>query len=574
MNAVSIPQQLPGYRITGTIGEGGMAVVYRGEQKSLGRSVAVKVLNRHMREHSQVAAAFDRESMIIARLSHPNIIQVYDRGVTDQGVPWFAMEYIKGLELGALIRKGILKLPQKYSIAVQICKALSYAHRNNVLHRDIKPCNVLVDRGGHAKVLDFGISQFYGSDESDSLDDGERKDVMGTWAYMAPELQAGGDATVSSDIYSLGLLLFEVFCGHLPSGKIGPKSFDQSLPLALVKAIVACVNEDPAKRPPAVNDLRVALLQISQGGHLSKGARQRAAGVMTERQKKSFALLDVIKEAEGFSSVYLFQEKSSNQQVIVKKLVENFAGYEPNQKLTHIEHHNIGRVFGVSKNDRIFIVVSEYQPGGSLQDRLARPMSEVEFADVADQIASGLAKAHDEGVLHGNLRPSNVMFSSDGRVKLVDIGLNEQHGAVLGDNYRPEGELVGISSDLYALGVVFYQMLVGELPQWKDGHLNVHRRFKRLSLPVQKLVAKLLLRSPDNRYHRVREVVNDIACLQDDVATQVFSAREPITQAFSPVTERFVQAAGANTSSLKKRLLWLVLVLLISGNLLAWQLFF
>lgn len=571
MTSGSTPQRLPGYRFTGRIGEGGMAAVYRGEQLSLGRPVAIKVLNRQMREHSLVAAAFDRESVIIARLNHPNIIQVFDRGVTDQGIPWFVMEYINGLELGAVVKKGILKLPQKYSIAVQICKALSYAHRNGVIHRDIKPGNVLVDKEGHVKVLDFGIAQFY-DDDDHSMGSGERKDVMGTWAYMAPELQdASEEASVATDIYSLGLLLFELFCGHLPSGGITPKSFDQSLPLALVKVIIACVNQDPLKRPPSVNDVRGALLMISQGGHLSKAARQRAAGVMSERQKKSFSLLDVVRETEGFGAVYLFQEKNTGQQVVVKKLLGNIAGFEENQRLSEIEHSGIAKVHGVSRNERLFIVVSEYLAGGSLQERLIRPMEQGHFVDIAEQVVSALAFAHRQGIIHGNLRPSNILFSADGRVKLVDFGLEEHYASVSANWYRLQDETVGISADLYALGVIFYQMLTGELPHWEEGKLKVHKAFKKLSVPLQKLVAKLLLRVPEKRYLRADDVALDLAQLQDTVETAVFTTfaeeEQEETQVFKKVRKSISHLRR------RKRLLVLVFLLLLAGNTLAWSLF-
>ncbi len=153
--------QIGNYKITTKIEEGGMAVVYQGIQESLGRPVAIKVLKHQFMKEALVVDYFNRESLIIARLIHPNIIHVIDRGLTDNGMPYFVMDYIKGTDTARLIMKGGLKFNRKLDIVVQTCKALAYAHKNGVIHRDIKPANILIDTEGNAVVTDFGIAQFY-----------------------------------------------------------------------------------------------------------------------------------------------------------------------------------------------------------------------------------------------------------------------------------------------------------------------------------------------------------------------------------------------------------------------------
>ncbi|MBW2109421.1 MAG: serine/threonine protein kinase, partial [Deltaproteobacteria bacterium] len=138
-------QRIGGYEIIEKIGSGGMGAVFRGRQVSLDRPVAIKVLSKTLADCREALERFNRESQIIARLNHPNIIHVIDRGVTSRGMPYFVMEYIEGRDLAQAIKSGDLDVNRKLDLMIQVCKALSYAHKNSVIHRDIKPGNVLID---------------------------------------------------------------------------------------------------------------------------------------------------------------------------------------------------------------------------------------------------------------------------------------------------------------------------------------------------------------------------------------------------------------------------------------------
>ncbi|WP_461395447.1 serine/threonine-protein kinase, partial [Deferrisoma sp.] len=200
------------YRIAGRIGQGGMATVYKGIQASLDRPVAIKVISKNLAEDPELRERFLRESHIIARLAHPNIIHVIDRGITRDGRPFFVMEYVEGTDLARWIREGGLDANRRLDLMTQVCKALAYAHKNGVVHRDIKPGNILVDLDGNARVLDFGIAQF--ADEALEGDATGAGVVMGTLAYMSPEQRVDSRAvTPASDIYSLGVVLYELFAG-------------------------------------------------------------------------------------------------------------------------------------------------------------------------------------------------------------------------------------------------------------------------------------------------------------------------------------------------------------------------
>jgi serine/threonine-protein kinase len=196
---------LSGYHIKTTLGEGGMARVYLGTQESLERAVVIKVLDATLSDDPLVRQQFAQESKLIARLNHPNIVQVIDQGTNDQGQAYFVMPYIKSIALDIILPRDDIALTRKIDIAAQIAKALAYAHHNGVVHRDIKPSNILVDYEGHVRVVDFGIAGYFTADKpAASANDV----VMGTDAYMAPEQLDGATQTNHlSDIYARGLVM-------------------------------------------------------------------------------------------------------------------------------------------------------------------------------------------------------------------------------------------------------------------------------------------------------------------------------------------------------------------------------
>src|SRR5688572_14662053 len=194
------------YRIVGLLGKGGMGEVYRADDLKLGQPVALKFLPDHLLQDGAALARFHREVRVARQVSHRNVCRVYDIGEID-GRHFISMEYIKGEELSSLIRRiGRLPADKALQIARQICAGLAAAHDSGILHRDLKPANVMIDSDGNARITDFGLA---------GLVEEFREDEMsaGTPAYMAPEQFDREPPTVRSDIYSLGLLLYELFTG-------------------------------------------------------------------------------------------------------------------------------------------------------------------------------------------------------------------------------------------------------------------------------------------------------------------------------------------------------------------------
>jgi eukaryotic-like serine/threonine-protein kinase len=199
------------YRLDAQIGSGGMSTVYRAFDQVLERQVAVKLMHRDIAGNPDQLERFRREARAVARLNHPHIVQVIDAG-EDDGVPYIVLEYVEGETLKDRIRRcGRLEIPEALAYAIEIARALGAAHEAGIVHRDVKPQNVLVDEEGSGKVTDFGIARTL--DQDGLTADGR---VLGTTDYVSPEQALGHAVTGQSDLYSLGVVLFEMLTGQVP----------------------------------------------------------------------------------------------------------------------------------------------------------------------------------------------------------------------------------------------------------------------------------------------------------------------------------------------------------------------
>ncbi len=199
------------YKLEARIGAGGMSTVYRALDETLQRRVAIKLMNREVATDSDQLERFRREARAVAQLSHPHIVGVIDAG-EDEGRPYIVFEYVEGETLKDRIRReGRLSIPEAVAYAIEIARALGAAHARHIVHRDVKPQNVLLDEEGSAKVTDFGIARTL--DEEGLTADGR---VLGTTDYVSPEQALGQPVTGQSDLYSLGVVLYEMVTGEVP----------------------------------------------------------------------------------------------------------------------------------------------------------------------------------------------------------------------------------------------------------------------------------------------------------------------------------------------------------------------
>ena len=248
----------PAYVIEALIGRGGMGAVYRARQRSLDRLVAIKLLPFELGVREDFAERFRREATALARLSHPHIVAVHDFGQADDGHFFIVMEYVEGTDLAARQQQG--KLPPAEAIAVvrQICEALEFAHAQGVVHRDIKPGNILLDAAGRVKVTDFGIAQLAGDEPRAALT--ITGALLGTPEYAAPEqTQPAAVVDERADIFSVGVMLYELLTGQLPRGVFRPLA--QLVPTArsLDRVVTRALQSEPSLRYATVRELRTAL---------------------------------------------------------------------------------------------------------------------------------------------------------------------------------------------------------------------------------------------------------------------------------------------------------------------------
>jgi eukaryotic-like serine/threonine-protein kinase len=256
------------YRILRRIGSGGMADVYCAEDSHLGRQVAIKVLHRRFAQDQEFVERFRREAKSAAGLNHPNVVGVFDRG-EHEGTYYIAMEFLTGRTLKDIVTAEA-PLPQErvIDIGTQILEAAGFAHRHGVIHRDFKPHNVIVDEHGHAKVTDFGIARAGASEMT------ETGSIMGTAQYLSPEQAQGHAVTATSDLYSIGVMLYELLAGRLPFEgdsavavalkhlSEAPAPISQWRPdvhPALEAVVMAALAKDPAQRWQSAEDLAAAL---------------------------------------------------------------------------------------------------------------------------------------------------------------------------------------------------------------------------------------------------------------------------------------------------------------------------
>jgi beta-lactam-binding protein with PASTA domain/predicted Ser/Thr protein kinase len=282
------------YRLLSRLGTGGMAEVYLAEDQQLGRKVALKLLHRRFAEDPDFVERFRREAQAAAGLQHPNVVSVYDRGTYDDTY-YIAMEYLPGRSLKQLIREEAPLDPLRaIDITIQILKAARFAHAHGVIHRDLKPHNVIVDDSGHAKVTDFGIARAGASDMT------ETGSIMGTAQYLSPEQAQGHVVHVQSDLYSVGVILYEMLTGRVPfdaespvtialkhvaEAPAPPSAINPSIPPELEQTVLWVLNKDPADRPVDADQLirvlehcREAITSAGAGQHTASMAAVAAAG--------------------------------------------------------------------------------------------------------------------------------------------------------------------------------------------------------------------------------------------------------------------------------------------------------
>jgi serine/threonine-protein kinase len=310
----------------------------------------------------------------------------------------------------------------------------------------------------------------------------------------------------------------------------------------------------PENRPVTSDEVKDVLLKLLRGAHIKTKQKEQAGENISSVDPK-FSLLDVIKE-EKHGTVYLYEENTRHTLVIIKKRPLSETGIQETKLLVSLKHKNIINIFGVSKTNKHYIIPMEYLSGGSLEDRLVQPFLLEEFLVIAKEICEGLSFAHKNRVVHGNLRPSNILFSGSGEVKVSDFALVEHYLKEKKTHnwYNFTGEDITAQTDIFAAGVIFHRMLTGSLPAWLDTVLVENETFKSLPEALQRILKTMLAHRRNKRYKTFDTVLDKLNKLVDKRGNVIQSKQKAWGN------KKILLSSKQN----KKRLMFLLFLFLLS----------
>lgn len=620
-------QQLANFLIERPLGRGGMAQVYFGRDVKLERPVAIKVIDVRYRGNPAYAERFVREARTVATWRHENIVQIYYAG-DEADLYYFVMEYIDGLDLGQMLAQfgaegELMPQPEVLRVGYAIASALDYAHAQGVIHRDVKPSNVMVARDGRVVLTDFGLAL--------DVEQGSLGEVFGSSHYIAPEqAHRSAGALPQSDLYSLGVILFEMLTGTVPfndpsptavalqhvtlppphprelNAALNPAVADvllkalskaaearfqtgQALIAALADALALKrgdeadetkpsspilsngVGEQNAPVPPAseplvdeneatqhrnlAEPLDQNRTKMNQGDLMPGGTPtlpisdsaevELAAGLRQVAQPPDDLIgqqldeyqLEALLGRGGMARVYRGRDVRLNRAVAIKVIDTPFQAdtdylmrFEREaQAIAQLEHPNVVTVYRFGEANGLFYLAMRYVEGAGLDSLLATYRAEEKFISATEasriirEVCSALDYAHENGVIHRDVKPSNILLDRNKRVILTDFGLAlltevGTRGEIFGSPYyiAPEQAVSSAGavpqSDLYAVGVILYQMFTGELPFYGEKPLEVARlhmtqpprppRTHRpeLSPQLEAVILQALAKKPAERY--------------------------------------------------------------------------
>jgi len=611
------------YQILEKIGSGGMGVVYRAHDPALGRDVAIKVILEKALHLPEIKERFYREARSSGKLLHENLTIVHDVGEVD-GKPYIVMEYLKGRDLRSLINdQAPLSLIEKLDITQQLCKGFEFVHAQNIIHRDIKPENIMVLDDGKVKILDFGIAKPMASPITQT---GAR---IGTPRYMSPEQVKGKNLDKRSDIFSFGVVFYELLAYRRPfEGDDTTVMFrivhEEPEPLQLpegeadgLRAVLSkCLRKDVDERFGTFAEVLKSLKAVSADAQ----RRERIRALMSEAKTLTVhhqygealtRLHEVLKiDSQHAEAKTLKQEcEESERQLrvsklrsgemigatlshyhIVERLGEGGMGMVYKAKDTRLERHvalkfllpeltrdektvrrfereakavsaldhpNICTIHEIDEipvsreteasggQSQLFICMAYYE-GATLRQRVAEsPMEMATCLDIARQVATGLAKAHEHGIVHRDIKPANIILTKEGLIKIVDFGLATLTGAT---KLTKTGTTVGTIAymapeqvkgldidhrcDIWALGVMLYEMLTGQRPFRGEHELAIlYTIVNEEPAPVAKLnpavtsdleaiINKALQKQPENRYGSIKDMLAALKQIQPPIPSK------------------------------------------------------
>jgi serine/threonine protein kinase/Tol biopolymer transport system component len=540
---------IPGYEILERLGEGIFGTVYKARDLELDRFVALRVIPERRFGSREDRWRLGRESAVLAALDHPNLCAVYQTGDADDGALFVAAAFCEGETLARRLLRGALKPAVAVDLAAQIAAGLARAHERGLVHRNLRPTNVFVAADGRAKIVDFGLP---GVGEQTLF---AAPDAAPTAAsYASPEQLQGEWIDARCDVWALGAMLAEMITGRRPAPlePFGPlRAVQPDAPEELERIVARAMAVHPADRYTSAEELRDDLRGLGSASSRTAPALtshpSAAAGTASEaaRNVGHYRILERI-GGGGMGIVHRAEDLRLGRIVALKFLPPDLSRdavakarfQQEARAASALDHPNVCTIFevGETADGQLYIAMPCYE-GETLRDRLERGALPVdEAADVAAQIARGLAKAHRQRIVHRDIKPANLILTTDGVVKILDFGIAKLTGAAA-DLTRagstvgtpaymaPEqmrGDTVDARSDLWSLGVVLYEMLAGRRPfpgehasMVREAVLNqqpepLAQRCPEVPPVLQKLTDGLLAKNPADRPQTAEQVAAEL----------------------------------------------------------------
>jgi serine/threonine-protein kinase len=553
------PPKLGSFILGELLGRGAMGIVYRGRHERLGNPVAIKVLPANLTGDPDLMARFEQEARVQANLRHPNIVGVHDF-ISEGDTFAFVMELVEGRTLESVIAEaaGPLPLPRCMQLFVPVLNALGYAHEQGVVHRDVKPSNIMVAKLGDqevVKVADFGIAKAMSSARRTATGA-----MMGTLLYMSPEqLRGEKDVDARADIYSLGVMLYEMVTGrvpfaseteyglitaHLTQAPAPPTTLARDLPPALERVILKAMAKDRAERFATTKEFRAALSGIG-AGVTQVIERTSAGGVVEPGTRLGPYVVGAVLGRGGMGTVHRGEHERLKQAVAIKVLPPKLAGdaalmgrFEQEARLqAKLRHPNIVGVHDFLIEGDIHAFVMELVEGTTLEELLRDhgALGPARCAAIFGPVLDAMRYAHAQGVVHRDLKPSNIMIGTAGGtevVKVSDFGIAKAYGAerrtatgmVLGTTrYMSPEQCRGAKdidhrSDIYSLGVTLYEAVAGRYPfpghadyEFMTAHLTAEPtppRGVQPGLPpaLEQVILRAMAKDPAARFQSTGEM--------------------------------------------------------------------
>ncbi|MGM0599220.1 MAG: protein kinase domain-containing protein [Candidatus Rifleibacteriota bacterium] len=613
------------YKVISQLGEGGMGLVYKALDVNLGREVAIKFLLPDIAKDEDIVKRFLNEGRVMATINHPAVISVYASDVEESnGVPFLVMEYVDGKSLDKIKDRLRTDTPELLKHFIQLMSGMNSCHNKEIIHRDLKPENLLINKQGQLKIVDFGIAKSASKHTKTGM-------ALGTPHYMSPEQCLGKqDITAKTDVYAAGIMLYEILTGSLPF-KIDGHVDDPALTIALkhlndqadfsefdkvpmgndfrplIERMIAKKPEDRPGVPEIIRELNKIskLLDDSEKPTVAHAAVQSGGENMIGEIYRIQAELG----SGGMGKVYKALDTALNRSVAIKVLHDSTAKdksvvdrfIQEGQVLATVGHRNVMGIYASSidkRTGRPFLVM-EYIEGRSLsklKDALRKDKSQI--VPIMLQLAEGLDACHERGIIHRDLKPGNIIINNAGLVKILDFGIAKTEanltktGMTVGTpEYMSPEQCTGSknltsSSDIYSLGIIFWEMLFGKVPFKADANTNpelsVALKHIEATLPVQQalpdmslvkiisLTRKMLDKDPSAR----PDTDYIIDCLEEyleehqpEALPRKSSARHS-TKRSSESVSNFVQSAEQqqNKSNKSKILAAVIIIILVAGG--------